>query len=101
MKVLLNQACLICSKPDADICSREKAYSRSSQTSRWENKSQIHLPRGDELRIFMGEEYRSGVQGKVIGGRKKVKSLLLCASISELHASSWDTCPENGSISVI
>ena len=38
---------------------------------------------------------------KMIGGKKKVKELMFCADISELHASSWDACSENGSISMI
>ena len=54
MKVLLNQACLMCSKTNAEICSTEKVFSRGSQADRRENKLQIHLPKGEGLGIFTG-----------------------------------------------
>lgn len=54
MKVFLNQACLMYSKPNAEIYSTEKVFPRGSQASRWESKLQIHLPKGEGLGIFTG-----------------------------------------------
>ena len=45
--------------------------SQGSQAWRWENKSQIHLPKGKGLGIFIGEEYRVRGTGQVTGSRKK------------------------------
>ena len=36
------------------VCNKEGVYSQSSQVRRWQNKSQICLPKGKGLGIFMG-----------------------------------------------
>ena len=43
----------------------------------------------------------SEVQGKVIEGRQKARGSFLFSGLSELHASSWDSGSENGSVSMI
>ena len=36
----------------------------------------------------------------VIGGWEKVRQLVFCAGVSELHASSWDACSKMEDLSM-
>ena len=62
---------------DANVYSREGVSSQGRQAWRWENKSQIHLPKGKGLGIFIGEEYRVRDMGQVTRGRKREIEFLL------------------------
>ena len=87
---------------DIKVCSREKVYSQGSQARRWDNKSPICPPEGEGLRIFMGQG--SGVVWGVerdAWRQEKAKQWVFCAGLYECHASSWDACSENGSVSMI
>lgn len=55
--LLLDQvACSMLGKPDAKTprFTAEKVYSQGSRARRWGNKSQIRLPEGKEVGVFLG-----------------------------------------------
>ena len=69
---------------------------------RQSSKSQICLLKGEGLGIVTDRE--AGwfeVWKKGIGGKEKVKPLVLCGGISELHVSSWDSYSKSDSATMI
>lgn len=69
---------------------------------RQENKYEICLPKARGLGyLWVNSIGWSEVQGRVIWRQEKGGVCLLCAGISELHASSWDACSENGAVSMM
>ena len=58
-KSLPNQArlarCTASQNANAEVCSKERAYSQGNQTRKLENKLQIHLREGKRLRVFTGQ----------------------------------------------
>ena len=67
---------------DAEICNRETVYAQSGQVRRQKNSSQICLPQGEGLGIFMDKVEAGGGSvgsvGKMIEDKKKVSSSSHC-----------------------
>lgn len=94
--------CLIHSSPkhwDAEICSKERMYLQGNQARRLQNNSQICLPKGKGLRVFVG--WRIKAQGTVIVKRyDNHHSVPVSWSYRHLHiqkVTRWThTCPVEG-----